>query len=212
VTVGVATLDLMREQWFQPVAESRAPLGGPDDDGVLLLRRAVSSRDEIAWQRLVGMHRPAIVRQAVRACGDGSLAEDIAQDVLLKVFRSAGSFRGDHPLAHWIARITTHATIDAMRRRSRVASVDLEAAGQQAGISDHPEGELARAECRRRVREAVLRLPAREREALWLTTFGELSYQAAAEELRVPLRTVMSRALAARTRLRRVLVDLEPVA
>ncbi|HEV7677066.1 MAG TPA: RNA polymerase sigma factor [Candidatus Dormibacteraeota bacterium] len=180
---------------------------GRDDAGAQLLHRAANQRDEGAWRRLVETHHPAVLRQATRACGDPAAAEDIAQEVFLKVFRSARSFRGDRPLAHWIARITSTTAVDALRRR-REQPAEIDESRAVAPGHD-PAGEVTREESRRRVREAVLRLPGHLRDVVMLVTFAELTYEDAARELGIPLRTAMSRAMAARAQLRRVLVGLE---
>jgi RNA polymerase sigma-70 factor (ECF subfamily) len=183
---------------------------GRDDAGAELLHRAARDRDEVAWRRLVEAHHPTVLRQAMRACGDPGAAEDIAQEVFLKVFRSAGSFRGDRPLAHWIARITSTTAVDALRRRREQPAEIDEARAVAPG--DDPAGEVTREESRRRVREAVMRLPGHLRDVVMLVTFSELTYEDAARELGIPLRTAMSRAMAARAQLRRALVGLEDVA
>jgi RNA polymerase sigma-70 factor (ECF subfamily) len=204
MTALAATLGLMSNQ--QLVAAG-TDLGRAQSDavGAALLRRAIEGQDEAAWRVLVAEHYPAVLRQAVRACGSRDTAEDIAQETFLKVFRSGRSFRGDRPLAHWIARITTTTAIDVLRR-SKAEPAELHET--QAATADDPAGAVIRSENQRRVREAVLRLPAHLREVVWLTTFAELSYEAAAQELGIPMRTVMSRAVAARAQLRRSLTSL----
>ena len=187
---------------------TKATPAAAEDPGARLLRRAVGAGDELAWQRLVEMYRPAVLRQAMRACGDAAVAEDITQEVFIKVFRGARSFRGDHPLAHWIARITSTAAIDALRRR-RDPGAALDAAANVAASGHDPAGEVTRAESRQRVRAAVLQLPQHLRDVVWLVTFAGMTYDDAARQLGIPLRTAMSRALAARAQLRRALVGLE---
>lgn len=189
----------------QLVAAAVEPARGDGDAaGAALLHRAIDRRDEAAWNVLVSLHYPAVFRQAMRACGDRSLAEDIAQDTFLKVFRSGRSFRGDRPLAHWIARIATTTAIDALRR-NRTVHRELD---DSHTAPDDPERTCIDNEQQQRVREAVQGLPAHLREIVMLTTFAELSYEAAAQELGIPLRTAMSRAVAARARLRRLLTRL----
>jgi RNA polymerase sigma-70 factor (ECF subfamily) len=192
---------------FPPVAVGHRAPAPVDDGGELLLRRAIAEHDEVAWQRLVEAHHPAVLRQAMRACGDMAVAEDVAQEVFFKVFRSAHSYRGDRPLGHWIARITSTTAIDVLRRR-RQPTVELDE-GRSVANGHDPAGEVTRAESRERVRQAVLRLPAHLREVVWLVTFAEMTYEDAARELGIPLRTAMSRAVAARAQLRRALAGLE---
>jgi RNA polymerase sigma-70 factor (ECF subfamily) len=189
------------------VAGAARPAPEFDDPGARLLRRAIDESDEIAWQRLVEMYHPAVLRQAMRACSDPAMAEDVAQEVFLKVFRSGNSYRGDRPLGHWIARITSTASIDGLRRR-REQNPGLDAARTAAAVDD-PAREVTRAESRERVRAAVMGLPPHLRDVIALVTFAGLTYEEAARELGIPLRTAMSRAVAARATLRRCLTGLE---
>lgn len=190
------------------VAAGDRPLPGPRDEvNAALLRRAVEESDQGAWRALVETHYPAVLRQAMRACGDASTAEDIAQEVFLKVFRAGRAYRGDRPLAHWIARITTTTTIDVLRRRP-LPPAPLDEAGSPAPDGD-PADTVARNAHRHRVREAVMHLPGHLRDVIWLTVYANLSYEDAARELGIPLRTAMSRSLAARAQLRRALAGLE---
>jgi len=207
MTHSAATVHLMSLPQPFAVAAVQRSRAGLDDPGAQLLRRAIDDCDEIAWQRLVEMYHPAVLRQAMRACSDPSMAEDVAQEVFLKVFRSGRSYRGDRPLGHWIARITSTASIDVLRRR-REQNPGLDAA-RAAAAGDDPAREVTRAESRERVRAAVLGLPAHLRDVVTLVTFAGLTYEEAARELGIPLRTAMSRAVAARAALRRSLTGLE---
>jgi RNA polymerase sigma-70 factor (ECF subfamily) len=204
MTAFAARLALMTEQPLLAHAVE-LPCERRDDAGASLLRRAIDQRDEAAWSILVSQHYPPVLRQAMRACGDHSVAEDIAQEVFLKIFRSGPSFRGDRPLAHWIARITSRTAIDVIRCRPNQTS---ELRETHAASRDDPANDAVRSDSQRRVREAIQRLPGHLREIVSLTTFAGLSYDDAARELGIPLRTAMSRSMAARAQLRRTLKSL----
>ena len=162
---------------------------------------------EEGWRRLVEEHWPRVTAQAYRACGERSLAEDIAQEVFLKVFRNLSRHRTDIPIAHWIARITTTTTIDALRARRHSVSLDGEESFPLPSAEDDPAAVVDREETRRLVRAAILRLPGELRDVLWLTTYAELSHSDVSSTLGIPIRTVVSRVIAARQRLRHALTQ-----
>jgi RNA polymerase sigma-70 factor (ECF subfamily) len=165
-------------------------------------RPAVSTE---TWHALVDEHWSRVVGQALRACGDGALAEDIAQEVFVKVFRNLDQHRADSPIAHWIARITSTTTIDFLRRRRQ--EVSFETVGPLSSPEGDPAGIVERAETQRVVRAAMLRLPAPLREVMWLTTYAAMSHADTAATLGISVRTVVTRVVAARVRLRHALAQ-----
>ncbi|MGN6519714.1 MAG: RNA polymerase sigma factor [Dokdonella sp.] len=64
---------------------------------------------------------------ALRVLGEPAAAEDIVQDVFLKMFATLGGFRGDAPFGAWLKRLTANATIDVLRARQRYQADDVEA-------------------------------------------------------------------------------------
>ncbi|MBA8882623.1 RNA polymerase sigma-70 factor (ECF subfamily) [Dokdonella fugitiva] len=64
---------------------------------------------------------------ALRVLGEPAAAEDIVQDVFLKMFATVGGFRGDAPFGAWLKRLTANATIDVLRSRQRFQGDDVEA-------------------------------------------------------------------------------------
>src|SRR5215207_413662 len=86
----------------------------PDTD---LISRAAAG-DHFAFQTLVERHRSMVYRVAYQFAGNHHDAEDIAQEVFIKVFRSLGRFRQDAQLTSWMYRIVMNACIDHRRRHS----------------------------------------------------------------------------------------------
>ena len=83
-----------------------------------LIARAAGG-DAAAFQALVERHRAMVYRVAYQFAGNHHDAEDIAQDVFIKVYRSLDRFRQDAQLTSWMYRIAMNACIDHRRRRSR---------------------------------------------------------------------------------------------
>src|SRR5215217_6187943 len=97
----------------------------PDTD---LISRAAAG-DHCAFQALVERHRSMVYRVAYQFAGNHHDAEDIAQEVFIKIYRSLDRFRQDAQLTSWMYRIVMNACIDH-RRRSRTMS--SAAAGDEA--------------------------------------------------------------------------------
>ena len=94
----------------------------------------LQARDETAVQELAERFGPRIHQLALRHMGNPADAEEVTQDVLMKVYRKIGAFRGDSALSSWIYRITFNTAMSRLRSRKlerqrseqeRSASVDL---------------------------------------------------------------------------------------
>lgn len=185
----------------QPVREPESQAG--EDDLV-----AASARgDEDAFQQLVERYRRLVLHVAYRSMGDMSLAEDVAQEAFIKVFRGLPRYRREKPFVHWLRRVVANTVVDELRRRRPVESLDnleqLPAAdndGPQELADQHDEQEA--------VRQAIMELPASYREILILQVFRELTYEQIARTLNLPLGTVMWRLNRAKRLLRQRLTDV----
>lgn len=116
----------------------RTVSGPPTTDLPELLRRT-ALRDEAAARAFVELLGPLVRRQIYSHHVLRDEADDLMQDIFFAVFRSAGKYRGDAPLEHWVARIARCTCIDRLRRkRTRITDIrwsDLPPA-QQALLSD----------------------------------------------------------------------------
>jgi RNA polymerase sigma-70 factor (ECF subfamily) len=137
--------------------------------------------------------------------GERAAAEDVTQEVFVKVFRAARSFRGTARLSTWIYRIAAHACMDELRRRRRLLFFgDLPAAIHppvQAADPAEPDADVV---------AAVGRLSAKLRIAVLLRYFDDLSYDEIAQALGVTSGTVASRLNRAHVILARELRHLRP--
>ena len=137
-------------------------------------------------------------------------AEEVTQDVLMKVYRKIGAFRGDSALSSWIYRITFNTAMSRLRRHrgARAADEDrdralalLEASSDgtrrtpadPADWSHMPDEELLRVELRRAVEAAVRELPEIYREPVILRDFEGLTTEQASTRLKVKDQTLKSR-------------------
>jgi RNA polymerase sigma-70 factor (ECF subfamily) len=163
--------------------------------------------DQEAFRQLVLRYHRMVINVAFRALGELSLAEDVAQDVFIKVYKALPGYRHDKPFKHWLHRVAANAVTDALRRRRPVVSLDgLEQ--QPVANGADPQDVAARHDLQRAVRHAIANLPPHYRDTIALQAFGELSYEEIARALDIPLGTVMSRLNGAKRLLRERLGEL----
>ena len=164
--------------------------------------------DQAAVRRLVELYGPRIQQLALRQMRNQEDAEEVTQDVLLKVYRKIDAFRGDAALSSWIYRITFNTAMSRLRRQraARVAELerDRTTAARDAADERHrpvepvdgrplPDEELLRAELRRAAVAAVRELPEIYREPVILRDFEGLTTEEASSRLRVKGQTLKSR-------------------
>ena len=162
------------------------------------LVRALAERDTSALASLYDRYGGLAYSVAFRVLGDSGLAEDTVQECFLKLWDSAAGFdpkRGS--VRTWLHTMVRNRAIDKLRgRRSRSArEIEIEAAEPvpaEPRASD-PWNEVALAADQRAVRDALVRLPADQRQAVELAYFGGYSHREIAEMTKVPLSTVKGR-------------------
>ncbi len=163
--------------------------------------------DQEAFRQLVLRYHRLVINVAFRALGELAQAEDVAQDVFIKVYKALPSYRHDKPFKHWLHRVAANAVTDALRRRRPIVSLD--AMEQPPASSDaDPQDIATRHDLQREVRYAIASLPSHYRDTIALQAFGELSYDEIAKTLDIPLGTVMSRLNGAKKLLRERLGSL----
>ena len=162
------------------------------------------------WEQVVARHSTRVYRHALRLTGNRSDAEDLTQEVFLRVFRSLdsyvpGTFEG------WLHRITTNLFLDQVRRRARLR---LDPAGENLEASVRPAPgahQLALDEMfDNDVEDALSSLPTEFRDVVLLADVDGLSYEEVATALGLKLGTVRSRIHRGRARLRRALAHRAP--
>jgi RNA polymerase sigma-70 factor (ECF subfamily) len=158
---------------------------------VSLLAR-MAQRDPQALDLFYARHARAVFSLALTMLGDHARATDLAQEVFLLVWRSAGTYQPTGSARAWLLRLTRNRAIDELRRdrRHRASEAPLPARLIQALPAPLA---LADAAERQAVREAVAALPAKQRDALVLAFFQGLSHQEIATCLRTPLGTIKAR-------------------
>jgi RNA polymerase sigma-70 factor (ECF subfamily) len=152
---------------------------------------------------MVADHGPALYRMAYRLVGDAHEAEDVVQETLRSVWSSRRRYEPGRGERAWLISILRRRAVDRWRKRTGPPVLALEAVDE---VSTAPADPLERGYTDE-MQDALARLPAELRETLLLVVVGELTHQEAADELGVPLGTVLSRVSRARQRLREYLLD-----
>jgi RNA polymerase sigma-70 factor, ECF subfamily len=156
-----------------------------------------------AFAELVRLHRMRVLRTAFGVLGSQDEAEDVAQDVFIKVWHNLKDFQPETSFASWIYRITVNASIDVLRHRKEESGMDVEF----RSLTVKPEDQVIKRASQQRVRSAIAQLPESARTTLTLREFEQLSYKEIAEVLQIPIGTVMSRLNYARQSLKKILTE-----
>lgn len=173
-----------------------------------LVRRALGGETR-AFGEIVEQYQRMVGSVAWRYGVQRDDVEDVVADVFLKTFRRLDRYRADHPFSTWLYRLAVNHVIDRSRReRRRPVTADLPDSLPDGSPSAGERAE--RDERARLVREALLDVPVRFRETLFLVYIEGLGVADAATMLGLPTGTVKSRLLRGRRALGRILARRHP--
>ena len=165
-------------------------------------------QDEYAWQLLVERHSHRVLNIAFQFTGRREEAEDLAQEIFLRVYRSLRRFDLNTRFLPWLVRVSRNLCIDEYRSRAREKAALVGDEPDPDRTPDQAPGPLRNLEKReleKRVRWGLERLPEELRTALILRDLQGLSYTEIAEALELPEGTVKSRIHRGRLELGRIL-------
>ena len=165
--------------------------------------------DSLAWEQIVSSYAGRIGRLVGRYTRLRGEAEDLTQEVFLRVYLHLGTFRADSgKLSHWVTRVGRNLIIDYLRRNRHFmrqrGTEKLESLNLQSDQIPTPEMSIARDEIARTVRRGLEVLAPDLQEVLVMRYFEEMSYQEISRRLGLPNGTVKSRISRARARLAEV--------
>lgn len=183
------------------------------ESDVELVTRARSG-DAEAQATLAERHRQAIFFLALQLMGNRDDAMDVAQEALLRFFKTLHRFDCRRPVRPWLFQIVRNRVVDLYRRKKVRRHDSLDETDQDGNpylvltdASVDPERDASRSELRVRILRALDELSHIQREILVLRDYQDLSYNEIAATLDIPIGTVMSRLHGARKRLRQTLQD-----
>ena len=173
-------------------------------------------RDPAAFETLVEIYRPRLYGYFYRLTRRREDAEDLLQELFVRVVRMIGRYEHDNRFDAWLFRIGTNLVRDRVRRQRR--SPGFEVSGGEAdepgrleevpdGEVDRPDDALETAEEIDRLQRVLKRLPQAEREVILLRHFSQMSFKEVAEAMGTPLGTALARAHRGLAKLRQLMEE-----
>ena len=163
--------------------------------------------DQTAWEEIVRTHKRKIFNLAYKFVGRHDEAEDLTQDIFIKIFKALHTFDRRANFQTWLISVSRNLCIDHYRSvRKERETIDRGVDASELSPAAPEPGPIAALEQRDRVvllRQAMAALPETLRTAVLLRDIQELSYQEIADKLRLPEGTVKSRINRGRTELAR---------
>ena len=207
---GSATASWAFPHWMRPGATWTGTVPNSQDLDSTLVDRCMAGHAE-AWEDLVRQHTRRVYGICYRFTGRDSEAQDLTQDVFLRVFRALGSFRSSEGcFTTWLTRLTRNLLIDHYRRTRNQRITDsieeqLPRVEQGAVAVARPDSQLAGREASEMLQTALCRLSPELRETIILRDLQDMEYKEIASVLEIPEGTVKSRLNRGRAELARML-------
>src|SRR3954468_4835064 len=177
------------------------------DSEQLIIRRAIDG-DEAALRALWTRHAPHIDMVVKRLVGfDQDLAEDIAQEVWIQIFRALPSYRGDSQFSTWAHRIAVNRTLNALRRTKRLAAIESPVEEDTAAVEMDTERSFVAAS----IESATAKLSPGARAVFVLHDVEGYTHEEIATELGITSGGSKSQLFKARAKLRKLLAHLVDV-
>ena len=175
----------------------------PMETDAAVVRRAIEG-DERAMRLLWNQHAPHVDAVVRRLAGDPDLAEDIAQEVWIQIFRALPSWRGDAKFSTWVHRVAINRTLNALRRTRRLAAIET-------GIEEDSimvEQDAERSMLAQSIEAAARQLSPGARTVFLLHDVEGYTHEEIATELGITSGGSKSQLFKARAKLRRLLAPL----
>ncbi len=178
----------------------RSPAANDDDLDRALVQRYLDG-ERTAGDQLVDRYQRSVYNVALRMLGNVQDAEDVTQTTFGNAFASLDSYDPKYRFFSWIYRMTFNESLNTIKRRRNVVSLD---GGFDVPAADGASESAAEAE--ERVGKALLDLKPDDRAVVILRHFVSFSYEEISDVLGVPVKTVKSRLFTARERMRQSLL------
>jgi RNA polymerase sigma-70 factor (ECF subfamily) len=187
-------------------SDSTAPAASSGDTLERLIQQCLGG-DQTAWELIVRQHWRKVFNVAYKFVGKHDEAEDLTQDIFLKIFKSLSTFDRRANFQTWLISVSRNLCIDHYRSvRKERETIDRDVDANELTPASTEPGPIAALEHRDRVallRHALAELPKTLRTAVLMRDIQEMSYQEIADKLGLPEGTVKSRINRGRTELAR---------
>ena len=171
-----------------------------------VLIKYIREGDKRGWNMLIDRYSRTVYNLAFNFCGNSDDANDLTQDIFIKIYKNIDKFDENLNISSWIMRISKNHCIDYWRKNKKNNfRIDLE---DNLVKDEHsPEENLIKSGDLNKLREKMLQLKPDARSLLILRDIQDHSYQEIADSLEIPLRTVKSKINRARIQLARLYED-----
>ncbi len=196
--------------WSPGLARRPAALESGLDADSTVVERCLSG-DDASWEELVRLHTRRVYGICYRFTGREAEAQDLTQEVFIRVFRALGSFRStEGSFVTWLTRLTRNLLIDHYRRTRHermTDSIEEQLPGIADGVrsSSRPDAVVAGREASELLQAALGKLTPELRETVILRDLQEMEYKEIADVLAIPEGTVKSRLNRGRAELGRLM-------
>ncbi len=184
------------------------PVGEDDNARSIALMGLVGKGDTRAFEELVILHQGAVIGTITKMLGDATEAHDVAQQVFLRVWKSAPRYEAKAKFTTWLFTITRNLVFNESRRRSRrrLVSTDEREDEYQLHLADEgtraPSEDLVQKELMQAIDDAIQSLPEKQRLAVILRRYEGLPYDEIAKVLKTSVSSVKSLLFRARAQLK----------
>ncbi len=173
------------------------------------LVKAALSGDKLAFGEIVERYQRMVARTVKGMLGDSVFAEDIGQEVFIKLFNSLSEFRGESKLSTYIQKIAVNLTLNEIKRRKRFFSMFSQKGNSEMyefEVPDHDNEE--KREAKELVNKALIKMDPKFRIIVAMRLLQGYSTKETAEILDLPVGTVLSRLSRAQEQLKGILEKL----
>jgi RNA polymerase sigma-70 factor (ECF subfamily) len=202
-------VDIIR---VSPLPMSTDPTPSPLSEMDVLIERCLTG-DQVAWEQIVRQHWRKVFNLAYKFVGRHDEAEDLTQDIFLKIFKALHTFDRRANFQTWLISISRNLCIDhyrSVRKERETMAREVDASDLMPVSKERsPHGHVEQRDLRQLIRQALAELPVTLREAVVLRDLKEFSYQEIADKLDLPEGTVKSRINRGRLELARQLRRLQ---
>jgi len=184
-----------------PLADDLLP-GGESSQPEIEWMRRIKAGDMEAFRLLVETHQARVIGTISKMLGSETDAEDLAQQVFIRVWKSAQRYKPTAKFTTWLFRITRNLVFNEMRRRKHIAEPAEDLAEAAERTAHEPDQVLLEEELQSAIQEAISNLPESQRMAIVLRRYEEMPYEEIAKIMGTTVPAVKSILFRARTELR----------
>ena len=185
-----------------------SPAGKFEDDEDVRLMGLIRDGDTAAFEELVERHQMLVIGTVARMLGSNSDVDDIAQQVFIRVWKSAGRYVPRAKFTTWLLKITRNLVFNELRRSKRRAHIpiQMDPDAEEIPLKDEgtqaPDAAALEKELQEAIDRAIARLPETQRMAVILRRYEDMSYEQISDVLDISVPAVKSVLFRARTELR----------